>query len=312
MRHVARSVPIAQAGAGLRDPPDARDASGVAVRDAARQALRALRRQPARGAGARARRARSTRSRAARRSSRSTTSAPSRCRRCATALLLNFEGEAEQVNTDTIVDELLAACTPTRSRARRRGAPLRRRLPQEAGVPARRLEARVRRAEPRRSAGAASAAAGSSSPTIGSTRPATTSGTSTGRPTSGWTGCCSGCSTKSRTCRSTCSSTRAGRWREPAKFDQARRIAAALCYIGLAHLDRVTILPFAATLGDETSPGRGKGRIFRVFELLERLEAGGPTDLRESFKEFASRAAAAGPGGRHLRLPRSRRASSRA
>src|SRR5215213_4453533 len=28
------------------------------------------------------------------------------------------------------------------------------------------------------------------------------------------------------------------------KFDQARRIAAALCYIGLVHMDRITILPF--------------------------------------------------------------------
>ena len=76
---------------------------------------------------------------------------------------------------------------------------------------------------------------------------------------------------------------------EPAKFDMARRVAAALCYIGLAHLDRLTILPFGSGLGRESSPGRGKGRIFRVFELLETLEAGGPTDLRESFKEFAAR-----------------------
>jgi uncharacterized protein (DUF58 family) len=76
---------------------------------------------------------------------------------------------------------------------------------------------------------------------------------------------------------------------EPAKFDMARRIAAALCYIGLAHLDRLTILPFGRGLGRESSPGRGKGRIFRVFELLEALEAVGPTDLRESFKEFAGR-----------------------
>jgi uncharacterized protein (DUF58 family) len=73
------------------------------------------------------------------------------------------------------------------------------------------------------------------------------------------------------------------------KFDLARRLAAALCYIGLVHLDRITILPFGRGLGDESSPGRGKGRIFRVFELLERMEATGPTDLRESFKEFASR-----------------------
>ncbi len=77
--------------------------------------------------------------------------------------------------------------------------------------------------------------------------------------------------------------------REAAKFDQARRIAAALCYIGLAHLDRVTILPFDEALGNETQPGRGKGRIFRVFELLERLDVDGPTNLREVFMQFASR-----------------------
>src|SRR6476619_4879475 len=76
---------------------------------------------------------------------------------------------------------------------------------------------------------------------------------------------------------------------EAAKFDLARRIAAALCYIGLVHLDRLTILTFAQGLAQEWSPRRGKGRIFRVFETLERLEPGGATDLRESFKQFASR-----------------------
>jgi len=81
---------------------------------------------------------------------------------------------------------------------------------------------------------------------------------------------------------------------EPAKFDQARRIAAALCYIGLAHLDRVTLLPFDIKLGDETDPGRGKGRIFRVFEQLEKLETRGPTDLREAFKTFGNRTRQAG------------------
>jgi uncharacterized protein (DUF58 family) len=76
---------------------------------------------------------------------------------------------------------------------------------------------------------------------------------------------------------------------EPAKFDLARRIAAALCYIGLVHLDRLTILPFGNGLGHESSPGRGKGKIFRVFEALEQLQTAGPTDLRESCKAFASR-----------------------
>jgi uncharacterized protein (DUF58 family) len=76
---------------------------------------------------------------------------------------------------------------------------------------------------------------------------------------------------------------------EAAKFDLARQIAAALCYVGLVHLDHLTILTFTQGLVHESSPGRGTGRIFRVFELLERLEAAGPTDLRESLKAFASR-----------------------
>ncbi len=76
---------------------------------------------------------------------------------------------------------------------------------------------------------------------------------------------------------------------EPAKFDQARRVIAGLCYIGLAHLDRVTILPFGAGLHDETVPGRGKGRIFRVFDMLEQMETTGDTNLRGAFTQFASR-----------------------
>jgi uncharacterized protein (DUF58 family) len=76
---------------------------------------------------------------------------------------------------------------------------------------------------------------------------------------------------------------------DPAKFDLARRLAAALCYIGLAHLDRMTLITFSEGLVQESTPGRGKGRIFRVFEQLEKLEASGGTDLRASCKEFASR-----------------------
>ncbi len=76
---------------------------------------------------------------------------------------------------------------------------------------------------------------------------------------------------------------------EPAKFDMARRLTAAICYIGLAHLDRVTLLPFAEGLGRESAPGRGKARIFRVFDSLEGLEPDGATSLRDSFKAFASR-----------------------
>ena len=81
---------------------------------------------------------------------------------------------------------------------------------------------------------------------------------------------------------------------EPAKFDMARRLTAALCYIGLAHLDRLTIRAFGARLGAELAPGRGKARIMRVFDFLEQLEARGATDLHQSITDFASRRAATG------------------
>jgi uncharacterized protein (DUF58 family) len=81
---------------------------------------------------------------------------------------------------------------------------------------------------------------------------------------------------------------------EPAKFDQARRIAAALCYIGLAHLDHVTILPFGDGIETAIHPGRGKGFITQVLDRLDGLDASGATNLYESFKQFAARGWTAG------------------
>jgi uncharacterized protein (DUF58 family) len=76
---------------------------------------------------------------------------------------------------------------------------------------------------------------------------------------------------------------------QTAKFDQALRITAALCYIGLSHLDRVEMISFTDRLGHEESPGTGKGRIFRVFEMLEKFKADGQTNLRKSINDFAGR-----------------------
>ena len=72
------------------------------------------------------------------------------------------------------------------------------------------------------------------------------------------------------------------------KFDQARRLVASLAYVGLANLDRVTVL--AATEGTlERLPAtRGKGRIFTVFRFLTSLLPGGTTDLEESLRAFAA------------------------
>jgi uncharacterized protein (DUF58 family) len=74
----------------------------------------------------------------------------------------------------------------------------------------------------------------------------------------------------------------------PVKLDYARRVAAALCYIGLANLDRVHVIVFADGMVAELPPQRGKGRIFKVFRFLNEVTAGGATDARESFKTYCA------------------------
>ncbi len=56
------------------------------------------------------------------------------------------------------------------------------------------------------------------------------------------------------------------------KFDYARRLAAALCYVGLVRLDTMCLQPFSAGLGE------------RIVHLLRRQ-----TSLRQ-FREFPRRA----------------------
>jgi len=72
------------------------------------------------------------------------------------------------------------------------------------------------------------------------------------------------------------------------KFDQARRIVAALAYVGLANLDRVTIAAVTDEMKRRMPTTRGKGRIFRVFRFLEELAPGGVTGLGEALKTFAA------------------------
>jgi uncharacterized protein (DUF58 family) len=58
------------------------------------------------------------------------------------------------------------------------------------------------------------------------------------------------------------------------KFDQARRLCAALAYVGLANLDRVTVVGVNDGVISRMPTTRGKGRIFKVFEFLSKLERG--------------------------------------
>ena len=82
----------------------------------------------------------------------------------------------------------------------------------------------------------------------------------------------------------------------PAKFDHARRVAAALAYIALADLDRVAITAFCDGVMADLPMMRGKGRILALLNFLESLElSGADTDLARTATAFVRRRQRCGP-----------------
>jgi uncharacterized protein (DUF58 family) len=74
------------------------------------------------------------------------------------------------------------------------------------------------------------------------------------------------------------------------KFDQARRIAASLAYIGLANLDRVNVHFFASRLEEDLGLCRGKGQFHKVLDFLRQAPAlEGATHLSTSLRTFSQR-----------------------
>ncbi len=89
-------------------------------------------------------------------------------------------------------------------------------------------------------------------------------------------------------------------WGQPNKLWYAVRAAAALGYIALAGLDRVT----ATALGMENwkngslghmSPRRGKQQAFALFQFLSGLKANNTVDLRAALTRYAIRSHQPGP-----------------
>ena len=79
------------------------------------------------------------------------------------------------------------------------------------------------------------------------------------------------------------------------KLFYAKRLAAALAYIGLSNMDRVSVVPFADQLLDRLPPARGRGQIFKVFRFLEKdYEGELRTDLRNSLRKFVAQNKRAG------------------
>jgi uncharacterized protein (DUF58 family) len=73
---------------------------------------------------------------------------------------------------------------------------------------------------------------------------------------------------------------------KPAKIDYAKKVAAALGYIGLKNLDRVGGAAFSSNLQAPLKLGRGRTQILRLFGFLSRLSCGGATDLRAGMHKF--------------------------
>jgi uncharacterized protein (DUF58 family) len=67
-----------------------------------------------------------------------------------------------------------------------------------------------------------------------------------------------------------------------ARFDHARRLAAAMAYVALSNLDRVTLVAVSTKVERRLPPARGRGQIFKVFEFLRALKPGGSTALAEA------------------------------
>lgn len=74
----------------------------------------------------------------------------------------------------------------------------------------------------------------------------------------------------------------------PAKLDYAKKVAAALGYIGLKNLDRVGGASFSSRLQAPLTLGRGRKQVLSLFRFLTRLSCAGETNLRAAIHSFTN------------------------
>lgn len=81
---------------------------------------------------------------------------------------------------------------------------------------------------------------------------------------------------------------RAERGQRALKLTYAKKVVAALAYVGLANLDRVSIATTSDRMLERMPETRGKSRIFKTFRFLRSVEAEGTTDLGDAMKSFVA------------------------
>ena len=78
-------------------------------------------------------------------------------------------------------------------------------------------------------------------------------------------------------------------WGDPNKGLYARRMAAAIAYIGLVNFDRVSLYAYSNGLQYELTGVRGRRLMFKVMDFLTRVTYDGPSNLTAAAKQFAIR-----------------------
>ena len=82
---------------------------------------------------------------------------------------------------------------------------------------------------------------------------------------------------------------------EPNKLTFARRAAGALAYLGLAHLDRVSVAFLGEGRAISLRPLRGKARVFEAFRFLSEPRSERLTGLAAAARDYAGKLRGRGP-----------------
>jgi uncharacterized protein (DUF58 family) len=74
---------------------------------------------------------------------------------------------------------------------------------------------------------------------------------------------------------------------DPHKARYIKQVAAALGYVGLVNYNRVTITAIGDGVVADTGPMRGRTKVRRMMEFVEKLEPTGASHMAEACKRFA-------------------------
>lgn len=81
---------------------------------------------------------------------------------------------------------------------------------------------------------------------------------------------------------------------KPSKLHYAKQVAAALAFVGLVNMDRVVVEAFNEKLAHSLPAVRGRKSLWRVLGFLDKIQASGRGDLRESLRTFSMKSSGKG------------------